>query len=105
VIVNEATKPRRNRGLILTLAGLQDTRREFEIQENSGGRYTLEELSERTGLAPRTVAKIWAREEVLTSERLITSSELLTKLDTSDYSKPECNFGNGVQPYHTPTFE
>jgi len=46
---------------LYTLAGLQklqDTRREFEIQENSGGRYTLEELSERTGLAPDSCENI-----------------------------------------------
>ncbi len=56
---------RRNRGLMLTIEGwqkLQDARREVEIQENFGDRYTLEKLSEKTGLAPRTVAKILNRE-------------------------------------------
>jgi len=82
------------------LQKLQDTRREFEIQENSGGRYTLEELSERTGLAPRTV-KILAREEGVdkrTIDYFFRAFNL--ELDTSDYSKPDCNFEelNGVIP-------
>jgi len=42
------------------IAKLQDTRREFRKILEAG---TPLELSERTGLAPRTVAKILAREE------------------------------------------
>lgn len=54
-------KPRRKRGVILTQQGwekLQHSKRESEMQENFGDRYTLEELSDRTGLDPDTVAKV-----------------------------------------------
>jgi len=107
VIVNEATKPRRNCGLILTLAGLQnfripDVSSKFRKILEAG---TLEELSERTG-HPRTV-KILAREEGVdkrTIDYFFRAFNL--KLDTSDYSKPDCNFEEiECKPYHTPTFE
>jgi len=54
-------KPRRKRGVILTQQGwekLQHSKRESEMQENFGDRYTMEELSDRTGLDPDTVAKV-----------------------------------------------
>jgi len=57
-------KPRRKRGVILTQQGwekLQHSKRESEMQENFGDRYTLEELSDRTGLDPDTVAKVTTR--------------------------------------------
>ncbi|HEY9596884.1 MAG TPA: hypothetical protein V6D33_04380 [Cyanophyceae cyanobacterium] len=54
-------KVTRRRGAILTPQGykkLQDARRQSEIQENFGERYTLEELSERTRLSLNTVTKV-----------------------------------------------
>lgn len=53
--------PKRRRGVILTAKGfkkLQDTKHNMEIWSNDGDRYTLEELSGLTGLAPITIAKV-----------------------------------------------
>ncbi len=55
---------RRKRGVILTAQGwqkLQGAKHDSENQSNFGTRYTLTELSERTGLAPLTVAKVLER--------------------------------------------
>lgn len=84
------------RGLIFTPKGwkkLQDAKHDLEIQEKSGNRFTLEELSERTELDPRTVAKVLEREQGVdkrTLEQLFSAFNL--KLDKSDYSKPVGNF-------------
>jgi WD40 repeat protein len=54
-------KPKRQRGVVLTPEGLQklqEARLEAEIQENCGERYTLEELSERTGLDIHTIRRV-----------------------------------------------
>lgn len=59
-------KTRRKRGIVLTFEGwrrLQDAKLRSENQENFGNRYTIEELTERTGLDPGTVAKVLEREE------------------------------------------
>ena len=54
-------KPRRKRGVILTAKGLHklfEARQLQEIEKNYGYRYTLEELSDRTGLVPMTITKV-----------------------------------------------
>lgn len=85
-------KTRRDRSVILTPPGLkklQDARREAEIWENDGKRYTLEVLSDRTGLGCGTVAKVLAHEEGVdkqTLERFFRAFNL--ELDKSDYSRP-----------------
>jgi WD40 repeat protein len=88
-------KPRRQRGVILTPQGwkkLQNARQEAEIRENAGNRYTLEELSDRTGLDPATVAKVFNREAGVYRRTLdIFFSVFNLVLDPSDYSKPEPN--------------
>lgn len=89
------TPPRRQRGILLSPQGwkrLQDARREAEIQENSGERYTLEKLSERTGLDFSTVAKVLEREvgvDKRTLERFFSAFNL--ELDKSDYFKLDPN--------------
>ncbi len=63
----------RKRGVILTPEGyrrLQEARRQIERQENLGGRYSLENLSERTGLAPRTVTRVLACAEGVDKQTL-----------------------------------
>jgi hypothetical protein len=53
-------KRRRRRGVILTPQGLdrfQQAKSDAEFEENGGHRYTLEALSERTGLAVDTLMK------------------------------------------------
>jgi AraC-like DNA-binding protein len=55
----------RRRGVMLTATGLeklQKAKSEAEWQEKSGQSYTLEELSERTGLSVDTIMKIFAGE-------------------------------------------
>jgi AraC-like DNA-binding protein len=61
----EPQQRRRKRGVILSSQGwkkLQDAIYEAESQENYGERYTLEALSERTGLDVSTVARVLERE-------------------------------------------
>ncbi len=69
----ELHKQRRRRGVILSLQGwkkLQEARHQAEILENDGARLTLEELSDRTQLAPFTVSKVLAREEGVDKQTL-----------------------------------
>jgi WD40 repeat protein len=59
-------KQRRKRGVILSFQGfkkLHEAKYDLEIEENDGVKFTLEELSFRTQLAPFTVSKVLAREE------------------------------------------
>jgi hypothetical protein len=52
---------RRRRGIVLTPSGLQkllEAKAAAEFAENQGNRYTLEALSERTGLAVDTLTKV-----------------------------------------------
>jgi len=66
-------RSRRKRGIILNSEGwqkFQSAKLESEFQENYGERYTIEELSERAGLNPSTVAKILAREEGVDKQTL-----------------------------------
>uniref|UniRef100_UPI001D14CC90 hypothetical protein n=1 Tax=Fortiea sp. LEGE XX443 TaxID=1828611 RepID=UPI001D14CC90 len=69
----ELHKQRRKRGVILSLPGiqkLQEARHQAEILENDGAKFTLEELSYRTQLAPFTVAKVLARTEGVDKQTL-----------------------------------
>jgi hypothetical protein len=55
------TNDRRKRGVILTNVGrdkLTNARSRWEQQQNNGTRYTIEQLSEITELAPNTLNKI-----------------------------------------------
>ncbi|NET59644.1 MAG: serine/threonine protein kinase [Symploca sp. SIO2E6] len=55
-------KNRRKRGVVLTSEGLakfQEAKSNAEFAENSGNRYTLEDLSHRTGLAIDTLMKVF----------------------------------------------
>ena len=67
-------KPKRKRGVILTPTGLtklQQAKRALELQSNDGDRYTLEDLSALTGLAPSTVMKVLRREEGADKQTLL----------------------------------
>jgi len=84
---------KRNRGLILTLEGwqkLQNTKSEWEIQENFGYKYTLEELSERVGITPVTFRKVLTRETGVDKQTLVRLFMAFNlELDKSDYTKPD----------------
>ena len=63
MIENNHKKPKRRRGVILTEMGLEKLHKakvEAEYTENQGKRYTLEDLSEKTGLAIDTLMKVFA---------------------------------------------
>ena len=67
-------KTRRQRGLILTRQGwqkLQDAKLEWEISDNGGYRFTLEELSHRAGMTPVTLRKVLTREEGVDKRTLV----------------------------------
>jgi WD40 repeat protein len=69
----EKHKQKRKRGVILSVAGLkklQEARYQAENQDNDGAKFTLEELSDRTQLAPFTVSKVIAREEGVDKQTL-----------------------------------
>lgn len=83
----------RRRGVILTATGLeklQKAKSEAESQEKSGQHYTLEELSERTGLSVDTLMKIFAGEVGVDKQSLkccFQAFDLL--LESRDYCHPE----------------
>ena len=91
-------KPRRKRGVILTPQGLkklQEARRYLELQINSGDRYTLEELSEQTSLAPVTVAKVLDCEEGVDKQTLAFFFRAFNlELDKRDYAN-QSNYEQG----------
>jgi WD40 repeat protein len=88
--------PKRSRGVILTREGwekLQKGKLETEFRENSSRKYTLEEISERTGLAPNTVAKVLARSEGVDKQTLVRLFMAFNlELNKSDYSQSDPNW-------------
>jgi WD40 repeat protein len=85
-------KPKRNRGVILTQEGwqkLQKARIESEFRENSGSKYSLEDLSGRVGLTPNTVTKILSRQEGVDKRTLVCMfMSFNLELTSQDYFKP-----------------
>lgn len=86
-------KQRRKRGVILTVQGLeklQQAKAKSEFEENAGNRYTLESLSEKTGLAVDTLMKILKCEEKVDKQTLKCCFRTFNLiLDTKDYFYPE----------------
>ncbi|MBF2019572.1 MAG: AAA-like domain-containing protein [Hydrococcus sp. C42_A2020_068] len=84
---------RRKRGVILTSLGLkklQKAKTEAEYKENCGHRYTLEALSERTGLAVDTLMKVFASEAGVDKQTLKACfSAFNLILEANDYYRPE----------------
>ncbi|MBN3888072.1 MAG: ATP-binding protein [Nostoc sp. JL31] len=84
---------RSKRGVILTTLGwqrLQEAQRSWENEKNFGVAYTIEALSDRTGLDPSTVSKVTDREAGVdrrTLERFFRAFDL--ELHKNDYAKPE----------------
>ncbi|MHC5742915.1 MAG: WD40 domain-containing protein [Nostoc sp.] len=81
---------RRKRGVALTTKGLQkikEAKHQSEAKENFGNRYTLEEMSVRSGLYSATISKVLNREggvDKQTIEKLFSVFNI--KIDKSDYS-------------------
>ncbi|MBW4575438.1 MAG: NACHT domain-containing protein [Aphanothece sp. CMT-3BRIN-NPC111] len=88
-------KVSRRRGVVLTLEGqkkLQAARRQAEIQGNFGDRYTLEELSDRTGLSLNTITKVLEARSAVDKQTLdsfFTAFNL--ELERGDYSQVGSN--------------
>ena len=88
-------KQKRQRGVVLTSEGmqkLQESRRSLELEENSGKRYTLEQLSEKTELDLNTVKKLLDSQQGVdkrTLESFFVAFNL--QLSKSDYTKSKIN--------------
>jgi hypothetical protein len=86
------SKPRRQRGVLLTPTGwkkLQEAIGEAETWENSGTRYSLEALSTRTGIEPTNVRKVLEREKGVdkqTLKRFFQGFDL--ELEQCDFFRP-----------------
>ncbi len=82
---------KRRRGVFLTAQGfkkLQAAQSEAEIKENDGIPYTLEALSERTGLNPHTLSKIYTCKAGVDKRSLIRCfSAFNLKLEPNDYEQ------------------
>ena len=87
-----ASKSKRRRGVVLSLQGEQKLREAIahvESEENFGQKLTLEELGDRTGLDPGTVAKILDCEQRVdrrTCDRFFRAFKL--KLEAKDFEQP-----------------
>ncbi|TBR56862.1 hypothetical protein B4U84_25755 [Westiellopsis prolifica IICB1] len=93
---------RRKRGVVLSPKGLdrlQEAKRKSEAEENFGKRYTLEEISVRSGLYTGTISKVLNCEggvDKRTIEELFKAFHL--KLGKSDYlsSNTRIDFGEAI---------
>jgi len=91
-----SSKPKRNRGVILTLHGwdkLQAAKTQAEFDENYGNRFTLEELSDRTSLALHTITKVLKRTDSVDKQSLQYAFRAFgLELSKSDYTHPTSRF-------------
>ncbi len=85
-------KSRRKRGVILTTKGLNkffEARESQEVEKNYGYRYTLEELSDRTGLVPMTITKVLNCKAGVDKQTLLQLFQAFgLELRKSDYTFP-----------------
>jgi hypothetical protein len=91
--MNGQTKQRRKRGVILTRLGLQKfqaAKSQAEMMDNGDRRYTLEDLSEMTGVSMDTLTKVFACESGVDKQTLkqcFRTFDLV--LESQDYQLPE----------------
>jgi hypothetical protein len=96
---------KRQRGVILSdrgFAKIQDARQKLEEKENYGDRFTVEVLSELTGLDPHTLGRIYNREvrvDKQTLHRYFSAFNLT--LDKDDYLKPQLDKGQLISQSDT----
>lgn len=90
----QANRPshRRRRGVILTSQGLEKfltAKSESEVKQNGGNRYTLENLSERTGLSVDTLVRVFKGEMGVDRETLKSCFRAFQlTLEAKDYTQP-----------------
>ncbi len=93
---SKSPKPRRNRGVILSIHGwdkFQAAKAQAEFDENYGNRFTLEELSDRTSLALNTITKVLRRTEPVDKQSLQYAFRAFgLELSKSDYTHPTSSF-------------
>ncbi|MBE9169733.1 NACHT domain-containing protein [Pleurocapsales cyanobacterium LEGE 06147] len=86
-------KSKRSRGIILTSEGwqkIQNAKLEWELRDNKGYKFTLEELSDRTGLTTATLGKILTRDRGVDRRSVATLfASLNLELESNDYTLPE----------------
>ena len=89
---NQPPIRKRRRGVILTPSGLEklnDAKKEAEFEEKKGARFTLEDLSERTGLAVDTLMRVQGAEVAVDRETLKCCFRAFNlSFDTNDYEYP-----------------
>ncbi|MDJ0618688.1 MAG: AAA-like domain-containing protein [Calothrix sp. MO_192.B10] len=99
-------KHRRKRGVILTTQGLQKlqaAKYETELEENSGKRYTLEAMSDRTGLSVDTLMKVLKCESGVDKQSLKYFFHAFgLKLEKDDYYFPQSQGDRVSQPPDSP---
>ncbi|MEM8805459.1 MAG: AAA-like domain-containing protein [Cyanobacteria bacterium P01_G01_bin.38] len=97
-----APKRRRKRGVILTSAGLarfQAAKVNAEFDENQGQRYTLEALSERTGVSIDTLTKVLSCDLRVDKQTLKCCFRAFgLDLGTADYYSPESTTSRAALP-------
>ena len=95
----------RRRGVVLTPQGqekLNAARRQMELQDNEGQRFTLEELCDRTQLSLKTITKVLDAKTTVdrqTLEAFFCAFGLT--LDRADYQFPEAGQTPGSAPTST----
>ncbi|MBW4696848.1 MAG: PD40 domain-containing protein [Aphanocapsa lilacina HA4352-LM1] len=95
--------------MLLTPQGysrLQEARRRLEFRGNFGNRYTLDAMSERTGLAPRTLSKVMSRKEGVDRQTLEQCFHTFgLQLNEEDYLSLQIGRGRRRQPHAKPHME
>lgn len=92
-MTDKASSDRRRRGAILSFQGwqrLQSAEQLAAMQHNAGGTYTLEQLSQMTGLSPNTLTKVRRRQkpvDFMTLDAYFKAFDLA--LEPTDYVLPE----------------
>ena len=95
MLMNQTQKirSRRRRGIILTAQGwekLLQAKSDAEYENNSGKRYSLESLSELTGLDTNTLSKVWSQETPVDKRTLKSCFAAFNlTLASTDYYYPE----------------
>lgn len=94
-MVNPRNKPqnRRKRGVVLNNSGIErfkEAKAHAEYLENRGNRYTLEALSERTGISVDTLSKVFSQDCRVDKQTLKCCFKAFDlELYDTDYHRPE----------------